>query len=203
MKRICVYGKGGIGKSTAVSNLAAAMAQAGKRVAVVGCDPKADTTRVLVHGRMETILDAHARTGGVGLTLADVAREGAFGVLTHVTLKVFRHMPETVKRFSYMFRDWETAQAAAREIMQSEAGFPSVFRLSDPEETEIMMRMYGVDESPLRHLFDMRGFKTGEMCLYLGFTNGEKGFSKNCARNVARVCRKFGGMSLTGFVTKI
>lgn len=59
--------------------------------------------------------------------------EGAFGVLTHVTLKVFRHMPETVKRFSYMFRDWETAQAAAREIMQSEAGFPSVFRLSDPE----------------------------------------------------------------------
>ena len=92
--------------------------------------------------------------------------EGAFGVLTHVTLKVFRHMPETVKRFSYMFRDWETAQAAAREIMQSEAGFPSVFRLSDPEETEIMMRMYGVDESPLRHLFDMRGFKTGEMCLY-------------------------------------
>ena len=65
-----------------------------------------------------------------------------------------------------------------------------------------MMRMYGVDESPLRHLFDMKGFKTGEMCLYLGFTNGEKGFSKNCARNVARVCRKFGGMSLTGFVTK-
>ena len=45
MKRICVYGKGGIGKSTAVSNLAAAMAQAGKRVAVVGCDPKADSTR--------------------------------------------------------------------------------------------------------------------------------------------------------------
>ena len=63
-------------------------------------------------------------------------------------------MPETVKRFSYMFRDWETAQAAAREIMQSEGGFPSVFRLSDPEETEIMLRMYGVDESPLHRLFD-------------------------------------------------
>ena len=46
--------------------------------------------------------------------------EGAFGVLTHVPLKVFRHMPATVKRFSYMFRDWETAQAAAREIMQSD-----------------------------------------------------------------------------------
>ena len=45
--------------------------------------------------------------------------EGTFGVLTHVTLKIFRHTPETVKRFSYMFKDWETAQAAAKEIMQS------------------------------------------------------------------------------------
>ena len=54
MKRICVYGKGGIGKSTAVSNLAAAMAQAGKRVAVVGCDPKADSTRSLMGRRIPT-----------------------------------------------------------------------------------------------------------------------------------------------------
>lgn len=128
--------------------------------------------------------------------------EGTFGVLTHVSLRFFRHMPETIKRFSYMFADWETAQQAAREIMQTEAGYPSVFRLSDPEETELMMRMYGVDESPLRHLFKIKGFKEGEMCLYLGFTNGENGFSKNCARNVRRVCKRFGGMSLTGIVTK-
>ena len=56
--------------------------------------------------------------------------------------------------------------------------------------------MYGVDESPLRHLI-----KSG-MCLYLGFTNGEKGFSKNCAKNVNKICRKFKGMNLTGIVTK-
>lgn len=81
MKKICIYGKGGIGKSTVVANVAAAAAQSGKRVMVVGCDPKADTTRVLVHGRIETILDAHARTGGVGLTEGDIAHEGAFGIL--------------------------------------------------------------------------------------------------------------------------
>jgi alkyldihydroxyacetonephosphate synthase len=128
--------------------------------------------------------------------------EGAFGVLTHVTLKVFRHMPQTVKRFSYMFKDWETGQAAAREIMQSEAGYPSVFRLSDPEETGIMLHMYGVVDSPLRHLFNMKGFKLNEMCLYLGFTNGEAGFSKNCARNVHRVARKYGGIWLSGIVCR-
>ena len=128
--------------------------------------------------------------------------EGAFGVLTHVTLKIFRHMPQTIRRFSFMFRDWQTAQAAAREMMQSEGGHPSVFRLSDPEETEIMLRLYGVDESPLRHLFRIRGFQEGEMCLFLGFTNGERGFSRNAARVVKRVAHQFGGMSLTGFVTR-
>ncbi|MDR1692116.1 MAG: FAD-binding oxidoreductase [Oscillospiraceae bacterium] len=128
--------------------------------------------------------------------------EGAFGVLTHVTLKVFRHMPETVKRFSFMFRDWETAQAAARDIMQSEAGYPSVFRLSDPEETDIMLHMYGVIDSPLRRLFTLKGFRQNEMCLFLGFTNGERGFSKNCAKNVRQVAKKYGGFGLTGIVTK-
>ena len=128
--------------------------------------------------------------------------EGTYGVLTHVILKVFRHMPETIKRFSYMFRDWETAQAAAREIMQSEAGYPSVFRLSDPEETSIMLHLYGVMDSPLKHLFKMKNFKENEMCLFLGFTNGEKGFSRNAASNVHRVARRFGGMNLTGYVTR-
>jgi alkyldihydroxyacetonephosphate synthase len=128
--------------------------------------------------------------------------EGTFGVLTHVTLKVFRHLPHTVKRFSYMFKDWETGQAAAREIMQSEAGYPSVFRLSDPEETSIMMHTYGVTDSPLKFIFSARGFKLGEMCLYLGFTNGEVGFSKNCAKNVHHVARKYGGIWLSGVVTR-
>lgn len=147
--------------------------------------------------------DTHPRKAtGPDIDAIMMGAEGTFGVLTHVTLKVHRHMPETIKRFSFMFKDWETAQAAAREIMQSEAGNPSVFRLSDPEETGLMLHMYGVMDSPLRHLFSMRGFKEDEMCLYLGFTNGEKGFSKNCAKNVKRVARKYGGMSLTGMVTK-
>jgi alkyldihydroxyacetonephosphate synthase len=128
--------------------------------------------------------------------------EGTFGVLTHVTLKISRHMPNTVRRFSYMFKDWETGQAACREIMQSEAGYPSVFRLSDAEETTFMMRLYNVDESPLRHLFHVRGFREDEMCLFLGFTNGEEGFSRNCAKHTKKTARKYGGMSLTGYVTR-
>jgi alkyldihydroxyacetonephosphate synthase len=128
--------------------------------------------------------------------------EGAFGVLTHVTLKVFRHMPETIKRFSFMFRDWETGMAACREMMQSEAGYPSVFRLSDPEETSIMLYTYGVMDTPLKNLFKIKSMKVDEMCLFLGFTNGEAGFSRNCAANVHKVAKRFGGVSLTGYVTR-
>jgi nitrogenase iron protein len=55
-KRIAIYGKGGIGKSTIVSNIAAAYSK-NHQVLVIGCDPKADTTRTLVGSRIPTILD--------------------------------------------------------------------------------------------------------------------------------------------------
>lgn len=79
MKRICVYGKGGIGKSTAVSNLAAAMAQQGLRVMQVGCDPKADSTIALRRGQeLPTVLEL-VRRGG--FALEDMVREGFAGVV--------------------------------------------------------------------------------------------------------------------------
>lgn len=54
LKKIAIYGKGGIGKSTTVSNIAAAY---NNPTFVIGCDPKADTTRTLVGKRIPTILD--------------------------------------------------------------------------------------------------------------------------------------------------
>ncbi|MBE6369401.1 MAG: nitrogen fixation protein NifH [Lentisphaerae bacterium] len=54
MQKIAIYGKGGIGKSTVTSNLAAAMAQLGKRVIQIGCDPKADSTVNLLKGQTLT-----------------------------------------------------------------------------------------------------------------------------------------------------
>jgi nitrogenase iron protein NifH len=64
MRQIAVYGKGGIGKSTVVSNVAAAMANMGKLVLQVGCDPKHDSTRAHLDGRPKaTVLDLMRRAG--------------------------------------------------------------------------------------------------------------------------------------------
>lgn len=50
MLKVAIYGKGGIGKSTVTSNLAAAFATMGKKVIQIGCDPKADSTMNLLGG---------------------------------------------------------------------------------------------------------------------------------------------------------
>ena len=58
MKKIAFYGKGGIGKSTTASNVSAALSLMGKKVCQIGCDPKNDSTRLLLgHICKETILD--------------------------------------------------------------------------------------------------------------------------------------------------
>lgn len=81
MIKIAVYGKGGIGKSTTISNVAAAMAEEGLTVMQIGCDPKADSTVLLRHGRsMETVLDL-VRTRKNAFTLSDMVVEGYGGVL--------------------------------------------------------------------------------------------------------------------------
>jgi alkyldihydroxyacetonephosphate synthase len=139
---------------------------------------------------------------GPNLNQLMMGGEGTFGVLTEVTLKVFRYMPETRKRYSFIFPNWEIAQQAAREMMQCEAGFSSVFRLSDPEETSLMLHLYNVNDTPLKKILEMRGFKDMERCLFLGFSDGEKGYSKNVAKNIKKIARAHKGMSLTSYVTK-
>ena len=78
MKRIAIYGKGGIGKSTTTSNLAVALAEMGLTVMQIGCDPKADSTRTLMGGKpILTVLDL-LRADGTP-TLEDLVRRAPSG----------------------------------------------------------------------------------------------------------------------------
>jgi len=125
--------------------------------------------------------------------------EGCFGVLVGVTMKVFRYMPENTRRFSYMFTNWESAVKAARNISQGEFGMPSVLRISDAEETDVAMNMYGIAGTPADTFLRFRGMKPGQRCLMLGQADGEKGFAINVKKNIGRVCRACGGIYLTTY----
>ena len=78
LRQCAIYGKGGIGKSTTTQNLVAGLAELGKKVMIVGCDPKADSTRLILHAKAQnSIMQMAADAGSVeDLELEDVLKVG-------------------------------------------------------------------------------------------------------------------------------
>lgn len=82
MLKVAVYGKGGIGKSTVTSNLAAAFANMGKRVIQIGCDPKADSTINLLGGEpLRPVMNFMREEDEEPDELAQISKEGYGGIL--------------------------------------------------------------------------------------------------------------------------
>lgn len=76
IRKVAIYGKGGIGKSTTTQNTVAALAEMGKKVMVVGCDPKADSTRLLLGGLAQrSVLDT-LREEGEDVDIDDIRSKG-------------------------------------------------------------------------------------------------------------------------------
>ncbi len=82
LRQCAIYGKGGIGKSTTTQNLVSALAELGNNVMIVGCDPKADSTRLILHAKAQTtIMSLAAEAGSVeDLELEDVLKAGYRGI---------------------------------------------------------------------------------------------------------------------------
>ena len=80
LRQIAIYGKGGIGKSTTTQNLTAGLSELGKKIMVVGCDPKADSTRLLLNGLAQrTVLDT-LREEGDDIELDAIMKTGFNGI---------------------------------------------------------------------------------------------------------------------------
>jgi len=125
--------------------------------------------------------------------------EGCFGVLVAVTMKIYKYQPKTSKQFTFMFPTFDSAIKAARQISQAEFGMPSIFRMSDPEETDVAMQMYGLEGSFLDKFMGLKAMKPGSRCLLMGQTDGEKSFSKNLFKQIKKICKKNQGLYLTGY----
>lgn len=125
--------------------------------------------------------------------------EGTFGILTNVTLRVCRWEPEHTRRYAYLFKNWEEAREACREIMQGEFGYPSVFRLSDPEETDVAMRIYHIHDSPADTVLKTLGYQPMQRCMLLGTMDGDPAFSRLVNQKICNICKKHHAFTLTPF----
>jgi nitrogenase subunit NifH len=100
LRQLAIYGKGGIGKSTTTQNLAAGLSELGKKVFVVGCDPKADSTRLLLGGlNQETVLDT-VRNGGGPANPEKLIRAG-FGGIQLNRKTVLEYRPDSAQADEY------------------------------------------------------------------------------------------------------
>ena len=127
--------------------------------------------------------------------------EGTFGILIEVTMKIFRCMPENRQRFSFMYPTWEAAVNASREIMQSEFGKPAIFRISDQEETDRGLKLYGMPGF-VGTFLALRGFLPMQRCLCLGNVEGDKDYAKLVKRKLTRIAKKHGAISLGWYAPK-
>jgi len=64
------------------------------------------------------------------------------------------------------------------------------------------MKLYGVEGTIIDKIMTVRGYKTNERCMFLGFTDGETCFTKVVRKKVHKICKAYGAMSTTGYVTK-
>lgn len=81
MRQIAIYGKGGIGKSTTTQNTVAGLAEIGKKVMIVGCDPKADSTRLILGGLAQRTVLETLREEGEDVELEDITKLGYEGTI--------------------------------------------------------------------------------------------------------------------------
>ncbi len=126
-----------------------------------------------------------------------IGSEGTFGILVSCTLRLCRYMPENRRRFSYLFKTWAGALEACREVMQGEFGFPSVFRLSDPEETDVALRMYHVHGTPVDSLLRALGYQPMQRCMFIGMSEGDRDYARLVEKKLNRIFKKYGVFSLT------
>jgi alkyldihydroxyacetonephosphate synthase len=127
--------------------------------------------------------------------------EGTLGILVEVTMRIFRYTPENRRYFSFMYPSWEAAVSASREILQAEFGRPAVYRISDPEETERGLKLYGIP-GVADSFLSLRGFRPMQRCICLGTVEGDADYARLVARKIGGIAKQHGAISLGGYATR-
>jgi alkyldihydroxyacetonephosphate synthase len=122
--------------------------------------------------------------------------EGTLGVITEITMKIRRYRPENTRYASFIFKDFESAVSAMREIMQSGIGLPHLFRISDPTETDIAFKSKGFDNSFNDRILKSLGYKQGKRVIMFVSVEGHWAYTKTVISRIRKKALKFHALSV-------
>lgn len=131
-----------------------------------------------------------------------IGSEGTLGVIVEVTMKIRKYLPQNTKHASFIFKNFESAVQAMRIAMQSGIGFPHLYRISDPEETEIAFTTKGFNESFADKFLHFMGYKTGQRCLMFVSVEGQRSHNNQVIKSIKKINSKNGAFPLGGSPTK-
>lgn len=139
---------------------------------------------------------------GPDLNRVFVGSEGAFGVITSVTMKVRKYRPENSKHISVLFKDFESAVNAMRTMIQAGYGMPHLFRISDAEETDVAFNMKKMSGGFADKFLKLLGFKPMKRCLMFISIEGDKDYTKFVGSKIRKTARKHKGLHLGAYPTR-
>jgi alkyldihydroxyacetonephosphate synthase len=119
-----------------------------------------------------------------------IGSEGTLGIIAEATLKIHNYRPQNTSYASFIFKSFEQAVAAMQKIIQCEYGKPHLFRISDPDETDIAFKTKGFDNSFSDRLLKLLGFLPGKRSLMFVAVEGDKDFTKFVLKKIKGTARK-------------
>lgn len=131
-----------------------------------------------------------------------IGSEGTLGVITQVTMKIHKHKPENTKYASFIFKNFDSAVTAMRTTMQSGIGLPHLFRISDPEESEIAFKSKNFDNTFADKFLNLLGYKSGNRCLMFVAVDGSKQYVNQVIKSIKKITKNQGAFFIGAGPTK-
>ena len=116
--------------------------------------------------------------------------EGTLGVIVEVTMKIRKYRPENTRYASFIFRNFGSAVDAMRKVMQNGIGVPHLFRISDPEETEIAFKTKNFDNTFEDKFLSALKYKAGSRCLMFVAVEGDTAYTKQVISSIKKIAKK-------------
>ncbi|MBU8893294.1 MAG: FAD-binding oxidoreductase [Bacteroidales bacterium] len=131
-----------------------------------------------------------------------IGSEGTLGIITEVTMKIRKYRPENTSHASFIFKNFDSAVKAMRTVMQSGIGVPHLFRISDPEETEIAFKTKNFEGTFADKFLNVMGYKSTERCLMFVAVEGSKSYTNQVLSSIKKITKKNKAFSLGASPTK-